>query len=377
MKISFTVLAFLFFFLPAASFAQSVFDTPAKQAILIDANTGTVLFEKEGAARMPTSSMSKVMTMYMVFEAIDRGHLSLNDEFTISEKAWKMGGSRMFIEVGKTVKVEDLIRGVVIQSGNDATVALAEGIAGSEEAFVELMNLRAKEIGLQDSNFRNASGWPDSDHYSTPRDLAILAHRIKEDFPKHFHYFAEKEFTYNKITQPNRDPLLGRLPGADGLKTGHTEAAGYGLIGTAERNGRRLIMVVNGLSSEKERADESVRIMEWGFNNFESKKIVSAGAEIEEVQVWLGESELVPMVAEKDFTAVLPKLGSNRAEISLRYASPLKAPLKKGESIGTLKISIPGQSPAEINLVAGKDIPMKGFFGRAKARLEYLVTGNI
>lgn len=226
--------------------------TIATQAIIVDASTGTILLDKGANDRMPTSSMSKTMTIYMVFDALKEGRLKLDDEFLVSEKAWRMEGSEMFIKVGDKVKIEDLIRGVVVQSGNDAAVALAEGLAGSEEAFAEAMNARAKDLGMTGSHFVNASGWPHPDHYSTPRDLALLAYRIIHDFPEYYHYFSEKEFTYNNIRQQNRDPLLGKLPGADGLKTGHTEVAGYGLIGSAKRGDRRLILVVNGLKSQQD-----------------------------------------------------------------------------------------------------------------------------
>lgn len=374
----FKALLFAIILLLSAGHAQAQeFETLAKQAIVIDVSTGAVLLDKNAGDRMPTASMSKVMTMYMVFEALKQGRVSLTDEFTISEKAWRMEGSKMFIRVDTQVKVEDLVRGVIIQSGNDAAVALAEGIGGSEEAFVDAMNQRAKEIGLTGSHFMNATGWPDPDHYSTPRDLAILAHRIMIDFPEYYHYFAEKEFVYNKIKQPNRDPLLGRVSGADGLKTGHTEEAGYGLIGSAMRNGRRLIMVLNGMSSEKERADEGARVLEWGFRDFESLKIVSAGQFIDEAPVWLGEQELVPLIAENDVTVVIPRNKRNQIGFSASYLSPLSSPIKKGEQLGKLKITVPGQQPVEVNLQAGADVERKGMFGRARARLEYLLSGNI
>lgn len=350
-------------------------ETLAKQAILVDADTGTILFDKAGGDRMPTSSMSKVMTMYMVFEDLKRGHISLTDELTISERAWRMEGSKMFIKVGDKVKVEDLVRGVIVQSGNDATVALAEGVAGSEQAFVDAMNVRAKEIGLTDSNFMNASGWPDPEHYSTSRDLAILAYRLIKDFPDYYHYYAEKEYTYNKIKQQNRNPLLSRLSGADGVKTGHTEVAGYGLIGSAVRDGRRLIMVVNGLPDEKARADESVRLMEWGFRNFESKKIIAAGEAVESARVWLGESVDVPMAAAQDVSVLLPKARRSELKLTVQYKEPLKAPLKKGDKIGVLKVEVPDQPMFEVDLLAGSDVARKGVFGRAADRMGYLLTG--
>lgn len=361
----------------APSARAETIETLATQAILVDAETGTVLFDKGASDRMPTSSMSKVMTMYMVFDDLKRGHISLEDKLTVSEKAWRMQGSKMFIHVGDQVKVEDLIRGVIVQSGNDASVALAEGVAGTEQAFADAMNIRAKEIGMTASHFTNATGWPDPDHYSTPRDLAIMAYRLIKDFPEYYHYYSEKEFTYNKIKQQNRNPLLTKLSGADGVKTGHTEAAGYGLIGSAVRDGRRLIMVVNGLPDEKARADESVRLLEWGFRNFERRKIIAAGDVVDSAEVWLGEKPLVPLTAASDVNVILPKPRRNELKLSLNYLGPLKAPLKKGEPVAKLRIEVPGQAPSEIDLLAGEDVGRKGPFGRAQDRLHYLLTGKI
>lgn len=362
---------------PQGAVAQDVSgDTIAAQAILVDAATGTVLLDKNANARMPTSSMSKTMTIYMVFDALKRGTLKLGDTVTISEKAWRMGGSKMFIEVGKDVKVEDLIRGVVIQSGNDASVALAEALGGSEDAFAAAMTRHAHDMGMVDSNFVNASGWPAENHYSTARDLALLAYRLIYNFPEYYHYFAEREFTYNKIRQANRDPLLGRVPGADGLKTGHTEVAGYGLIGSALRDGRRLILVVNGLKSETERRDESVRLLEWGFRNFENRTLVSKGEPIDRADVWLGTRPDVALAASEDINVVLPVGGRADIVMRMRYDGPVHAPVTKGDPVAKLFIEIPGQKPIETSLVAAEDVPRDGWFGRARTRLMYLVTGK-
>ncbi|HYH18896.1 MAG TPA: D-alanyl-D-alanine carboxypeptidase family protein, partial [Azospirillum sp.] len=239
-------------------------ETIAKQAILLDMTSSTVLFEKNADQRMPPSSMSKVMTMYMVFEALKSGRLSLEHTLPVSERAWRMQGSKMFVELHNMIKIDDLIKGVIVQSGNDACIVLAEGLAGSEPAFAEQMNKKAKEIGLTATNLTNATGWPDPNHYVTARDLAILAERLIKDFPEYYHYYSIRDFQYHGIKQGNRNPLLYRGIGADGLKTGHTDAAGYGLTGSAEREGRRLILVVNGLPSMQARADESARLIEWG-----------------------------------------------------------------------------------------------------------------
>ncbi len=362
---------------PAAEPSRDQIDTLAKQAIIVDADTGAVLLEKNSNEHMPTSSMSKVMTMYMVFEALKQGRLHLNDELLVSEKAWREGmddGSRMFIQVGTKVKVEDLIRGVIVQSGNDASIALAEGIAGTEGAFVDAMNARAKDLGMKDSHFMNADGMPVDDHYSTCRDLALLAYRIMKDFPEYYHYFGEKDFTYNKIHQMNRDPLIGHVNGADGLKTGHTQIAGYGLMGSAKRDGRRIILVMNGLPSEKARQEEGIKLMEWAFRNFENKKIISKGETVASADVWLGQDPQVPLVAADDLTVVLPHGKRNELGLKVQYDAPLKAPIAKGDKVATLKINVPDQKEIDVPLVAGQDDPRKGLFGRVKDRFAYLLT---
>jgi D-alanyl-D-alanine carboxypeptidase (penicillin-binding protein 5/6) len=369
------VLAVIMLGLVSPARAESI-DTPAKQGILIDAGTGTVLFSKSADERMPTSSMSKTMTIYMIFDALKQGRIHLDDEFQVSEKAWRMQGSKMFIKVGDKVKVEDLIRGVLIQSGNDAAVALAEGLSGSEDAFAEAMNVRMKDLGMHDSRFMNASGWPVDGHYSTPRDLATLALRIMKDFPEYYHYFSEKEFTYNHIRQQNRDPLLGRVPGADGLKTGHTDIAGFGLIGSAKRGDRRLVLVLNGLASQEQREQEGMRLIEWGFRNFENKTIVKKGETLATARVWLGTAPEVALVAPRDVTVVLPVARRSDTKITITYEGPLKAPVQKDAAVAKLKIEIPDQQPLLADLVAGADDARAGAFARAKSRLSYLLTGN-
>lgn len=365
-----------------AARAESI-DTAATHAFMIEADTGAVLLDKGADARMPTSSMSKTMTMYMTFDALKQGRLKLEDALPVSERAWRMEGSKMFIHVGDSVKVEDLIRGVIIQSGNDAAVALAEGISGSETAFAEAMNAKMREIGMPNSHFMNASGWPDPDHYSTPRDLATLARRIIADFPEHYHYFSEKEFTYGvslngkKITQQNRDPLLGRVAGADGLKTGHTDIAGYGLIGSAKRGDTRLILVVNGLESEKARQEEGVRLMEWGFRNFQKKKLVQAGQSVGTAEVFLGLAPQVSLVAAADAAFVLPVAQQSGVKMTVEYMGPLKAPIAKDAPVGKLRVEVPGQATAYVDLLAGEAVERQGFIARAKSRLAYLVSGRI
>ncbi|MCE9507172.1 MAG: D-alanyl-D-alanine carboxypeptidase [Alphaproteobacteria bacterium] len=370
-----SVVAFLLASGAAPAYAVSI-ETPATHAILVDVSTGTMLLGKSADEHMPTSSMSKTMTLYMVFDALKQGQLKLTDELPVSEKAWRMQGSKMFIRVGSKVKVEDLIRGVAIQSGNDATVALAEGLAGTEDAFVERMNTRAKELGMANSHFMDASGWPAPEHYSTPRDLALLAQHLITDFPEYYHYFSEKKFTYNKIHQQNRDPLLGKVEGADGIKTGHTDIAGYGLIGSALRNGRRLILVINGLKDEKARQEEGAKLLEWGFRNFENKQILKAGDEVEKARVWLGKEDEVPLVVEKDLTVVLPVGNRSDIKMTVSYAGPAEAPIKKGTPLAKLNITIPDQPPVSVALLAKDDVERKWLLGRIADRFHYLVSGT-
>ena len=280
-------------------------ETNAHYVYMVDFDTGRVLDDKNGEEHMPTSSMSKMMTMYLVFTELKAGHLHLTDKLPVSERAWRTGGggkesSDMFAKLGDNIKVEDLIRGVIVQSGNDATVVLAEGIAGSEDAFAERMNQRAAELGMNDSHFMNASGLPDPNHYSTARDLSILAHHIITDFPEYYHYFSEIDFTWNGIHQQNRNPLLYKGIGVDGLKTGHAEQAGYGLTASGVQNGHRLILVINGLPSMQARADEPTTVLEWGWHEFRLYDLVKAGTVVGDAPVWMGQAQTVPVAVSAD-----------------------------------------------------------------------------
>lgn len=359
--------------------AQSVVETSAKQAIIIDYDTGTVLMKKNADERMPTSSMSKVMTMYMVFEALKAGTIQMDDTFLVSEKAWRKGGSKMFVEVNKRVAVEDLIRGVIIQSGNDATIVLAEGLSGSEDAFAHAMTAKAKELGMENSNFTNASGWPDPMHYSTARDLATLGKRIIKDFPEYYSIYSEKEFTYNKITQKNRNPLLFRNMGADGIKTGHTEAGGYGLIGSGvSPEGRRVVLVVNGLASEAERAQESARLLEWALQGFANKTAFTAGQNVTEASVAYGKRDNVPLQVKEDVILTLPKVSATELKVEAVYNGPLIAPIAKGDQVGTLHVSVPGREQVrEIPLLAAQDVKAKGFFAKTIAKAKQYFAGAV
>ncbi len=350
-------------------------ETIAKQAVLIDLTTDTVLFEKNAEQRMPPSSMSKIMTIYMVFEALKQGELSLDRVFKVSERAWRMQGSKMFVELDKDIKVDDLIKGVIVQSGNDACIVLAEGLAGSEPAFAEKMNKRAREIGLTSTNLTNATGWPDPNHYMTAHDLAVLAQRLIEDFPEYYHYYSIRDFTYHGIKQGNRNPLLYRGIGADGLKTGHTDAAGYGLTASAEREGRRLILVVNGLPSMQARADESARLIEWGFREFNAYSLFKAGDAIDEVPVWLGAQDTVPVTVPKDLKVTMARADRPNMKVTLVANQPVAAPIKKGDQVGKLVIVAPGAPAKEVPVVAAADVEKLGFVGRALAAAKYLVLG--
>lgn len=351
-------------------------DTPARQAILIDVATGTVLFSKNADERMPPASMSKLMTAYMVFERLADGRLSLDDEFPVSERAWRKGGSKMFVEVGKRVRVEDLLRGIIVQSGNDACIVVAEGLSGSEQAFAEEMTKKADEIGLTDSNFRNASGWPDPDHYMSARDLARLATRLVQDFPQFYPIYSEKEFTFAGIKQGNRNPLLYKNMGADGLKTGHTEESGYGLTASAVRDGRRLVLVVNGLESVTQRARESERLLQWGFREFKNYPLFKAGETVAEADVWLGKTGSVPLLLETPLTLTLSRKDRQEMNVTVNYDGPIPAPIAKGAQVATLRIAAPGlEAPVERPLIAGADIDQLGFVGRIGAALQHLLLG--
>lgn len=355
--------------------AESV-ETLARQAILIDMNTGTVLLEKNADQLMPPSSMSKIMTVYMVFERLKDGRLSLDDTFPVSERAWRKQGSKMWVGVNTRVRVEDLLRGIIVQSGNDATIVVAEGIAGTEDAFATQLNEKAAALGMGNSNFKNASGWPDPEHRTTARDLSILAQAIIGNFPEYYHYYSEKTFTYNGIKQGNRNPTLYLNIGADGLKTGHTEAAGYGLTASAVRNGRRLMLVVNGLPSTKARRVESERLLNWGFREFNNYALFKAGETVVEANAWMGEQGTVPLVIEQDVTLTIKRKSRRGLKVSAVYDGPVAAPIKKGDKLGNLKIVIPDSDNLEIPLLAGKDVGQLGTFSRLGAALRFVLWGE-
>jgi serine-type D-Ala-D-Ala carboxypeptidase (penicillin-binding protein 5/6) len=351
-------------------------DTIAEQAVLIDVNTKTVLFDKAADVRMPTSSMSKMMTVYLVFDALKQGKLKLDTLVTISEHAWKMEGSRMFAQVGTQVKVEDLIRGVIIQSGNDASAALAEAVAGTEPIFANRMNELAAKLGMTNSHFVNATGLPDPQHYSTPHDLARLGMALHQDFPEYYHYFGETEFTYNKIKQGNRNPLLYRNMGVDGIKTGHAEAAGFGLTAMAERKGRRLILVVNGLKNMQERADEPARLLEYGYHEFNAYTVATAGQKMATAPVWLGQAATVELTVAAAAQVTLPVSLRDKMKVALSFNAPVTAPVVQGQVLGKLLVTAPNMPTLELPLQAATAVPKQGFFAVLLAKLGYLLTGK-
>jgi D-alanyl-D-alanine carboxypeptidase (penicillin-binding protein 5/6) len=352
-------------------------DTKAEQAYIVDFETGQPLLSKNADTRMPTSSMSKVMTSYMVFDALKNEELSMDDEFYVSEEAWKKGGSKMFVPVGEKVSIEDLLRGVIVQSGNDATIVLAEGISGTEEAFARKMTAKAQELGMSNSNFMNASGWPDDNHYSTAKDLATLASATIRNFPDYYPMFAETEFTYNDIRQENRNPLLGRGLGADGIKTGHTEDAGYGLIASAQQDGRRVIMVLNGMDSAKERVEESIRLIRWALLNFVNVDIASKGKMVTEAPVVFGKQESVPLTVAEDIKLTLPDTARTTYEVTAVFDAPLRAPIEAGQEVGTLNITIPNLPPMSVPLQAAQSVEEDSFFGQFKTKLKYILLGDV
>jgi len=350
-------------------------DTAARWAYIEDFDTGASLLEKSADDEMPPSSMTKLMTMYIVYDRLRQGRLKLDDELPISEKAWRTQGSKMFVQVGTSVKVEDLIRGVIVQSGNDAAVVLAEAIAGSEDQFAELMNKTGQQLGLTHSVFKNCTGWPDAEQHMSARDIAMLAGRIIGDFPDYYHYDAEKSFRYNGIEQGNRNPMVQKGT-ADGLKTGHTEAGGYGLVASSKRNGRRVILVLNGMTSMHQRAEEAERLMDWAFFNYEDVTLYAAGDVIDRVPVWLGTERSVPLVAGRDLTVTMPRNWRQKASVKISYDTPLQAPIAKGDTLGKLEVTGQGVPNFSVPLLAVDDVPKLGLPGRAMAVLSKYVTGT-
>lgn len=377
--------AFAMILLGAVSAHAEPIETSARQAILMDYKTGTILLEKNADELMAPSSMSKLMTAYMVFEKLKEGSWKLSDQLPVSETVWKKhvksGGSLMFLPVNSTASVDDLIHGVIIQSGNDACSVLAEAYAGNEESFAEAATDRARKMGMTNTTLRNASGLPDAEHLTTVRDLSILARRLISDFPEYFPIYSQREFVFNGIKQGNRNPLLYSVSGADGLKTGHTEAGGYGLVGTVKRGDRRIIMVINGIRAEtgfkgmKARAEESGRLIEWAFREFENYALFKAGDVVTDADVWLGDAATVPLVAGDKLEATMPRKSRRDMKVTAVYSDPIAAPIKKGQPVGKLVITAPGVNTVEMPLLAGADVQKLGFMGRMSAALKHILWG--
>jgi D-alanyl-D-alanine carboxypeptidase (penicillin-binding protein 5/6) len=355
----------------------AAFETIARTAILIDYDTGETLYNKDADKRIPPASMTKLVLADVIFSKLVSGEITMDTKFKVSEKAWKMGGSKMFVELGTEVRVEDLLRGIIIQSGNDACIVMAEGIAGSEEGMVALMNARARELGMKDSLFQNVTGWPAENHYMSARDLATIARHIIQTYPDYFHFYSEKEFTWSggngikpgegdqaTISQGNRNPLLYATPPGDGMKTGHTEEAGYCLTGTEKRGDQRMIMVVTGLASEKERASESVRFMEAAFKEFRRYDVFKPGDVVGEAEVWNGEVEKVGMTVAEPLRLYFTPESRQGLKVSYSYTAPLAAPLAAGQEVGTMTIEAPGHETRRVPLVAAAAVEETGIVGR-------------
>lgn len=363
--------------------AAPPFDTAAPVAYMLDLSSGAELYAKDADRQMPPASMAKMMTVYVAFDMIKKGDLKEDQLFNVRPETWQKwhgpaAGSTMFLSPNEQVSVENLLNGIVVLSGNDASVVLAEGIAGTEEAFAQRMNQAAKRLGMTNSRFCNSNGWPDEGCTQvTARDLAKLAAATISDHPQLYKkYYSKPEFTWGKtlgsgnpITQANRDPLLGRVQGADGLKTGHTQEAGYGFAGSAEQDGRRLVMVVSGLTSFNQRIAESVRFMEWGFRAWQAKPLFKQGARVESADVQLGAENKVGLVAPRDLAVTLPGGAGSNIQVKVVYDGPVKAPIKKGQHIANLVVSTPDTPPQTMPLVAESDVGEAGFFGRVWAAI--------
>lgn len=355
----------------SVAIAHADYNSEATNAFLMDASTGYIMFEKEADTPMPPASMSKLMTAYIIFENLKAGKITLEDEFIVSENAWKKGGAKsggstMFLSPNEKVKVKDLLRGIIVQSGNDACIVAAENLAGTEEAFAALMTEKAQELGLQNSTFKNATGLPDPEHKMSAKDLAKLAQLLIKNFPEYYSIYSEKSFTYNGIKQGNRNPLLYTITGADGLKTGHTEESGYGLTGSVKTpEGRRLIMVINGLKSMHDRQNEAKNLMNWGLVGFENVVLIKKGQAIDKIPTWLGEQESVEAVAADSYTVTKPRGSKNTNDIKIVYDSPVSAPIQKGQKIGSLVIHSQAKEET-IDLIAAESVKKVGYFGKMK-----------
>ncbi len=353
--------------------------TVARWACMIDAQTGTVLLAKDAEKPMAPSSMAKMMTVYLVFEDLAAGKLKMDTQFRVSERAYAITrgvhSSTMFLELNASASIQDLLQGIIVVSGNDASIVVAEGMAGSEEKFAERMNAKAHELGLTGSVFKNSSGWPAEGQMVTARDLAVLAMRTINDFPKFYHFYAQREFAYNGKTQPNRNLELKSVPGVDGLKTGHTEEGGFGQTTSAMRDGRRLILVLNGMSSMNERAQETARLIEWGFRESSNTTVLKPGDTVVEAPVWLGTQDTVPLVIPYPVSVTNMVGQSALPRIVARFDGPLAAPVAKGKQVGTAAVTMPDGRLIEYPLLTGAAVERKGMMGRVSTLIRHYLLG--
>jgi len=369
------LLAFLFSSILFTSKLYAI-DTKAEQAIVMDFDTNEILFEKNSNIKTPPASMTKIMTVYAAFDRLKNTDLSIENECVVSAKAYKMGGSRTFLEIDDKVSIDELLKGIIIQSGNDASVALAECLAGTEDDFAKLMNVYAKRIGMINTNFLNSSGWPEDNHYSTVYDLAILSNALIREFPDLYLYFSDKEFTYNDIKQPNRNKLLSSVQGADGLKTGFTRASGWGIAATAKRDDRRITAVINGTNSSRSRLNEASNLINWAFSQTSQKLLVDENQVIVQVDVWLGNKPRVNLVSSKKIVSTLSFDQIQLIKSSLEYKRPIEAPIKKGEVYGKLLIDIDGKPNIEVELIAQESVGTVNPISKVFAAMKYLIFGT-
>ena len=351
-------------------------DTKAEQAIVMDFDTNEILFEKNSNIKTPPASMTKIMTVYAAFDRLKNTDLSIENECIVSAKAYKMGGSRTFLEIDDKVSIDELLKGIIIQSGNDASIALAECLAGTEDDFAKLMNVYAKRLGMLNTNFLNSSGWPEDKHYSTVYDLALLSNALIREFPDLYLYFSDKEFTYNDIKQPNRNKLLSSVQGADGLKTGFTRASGWGIAATAKRDNRRITTVINGTNSSRSRLNEASNLINWAFSQTSQKLLVDENQVIVEVDVWLGNKPRVNLVSSKKIVSTLSFDQIQLIKSSLEYKRPIEAPIKIGEVYGKLIIDIEGKPNIEVELIAQESVGSVNPISKVFAAMKYLIFGT-
>lgn len=358
-----------------AALPAQAFDTRAQAAWVYDMTTDTVLLEKNAHEKLPPASMSKLMTINMLFEALRDERVSLDEQFAVSSRAKAMGGSTMFLNETDRPTVEELIKGIVVLSGNDACVVVAEGLAGSEEDFARKMNERAKSLGLNDSTFANSSGWPHPNQRMSMHDLGRIAERLIDEFPEYYGYFALTEYAHDGRAPDNRfnrNPLLHLGIGADGLKTGHTQEAGYGLVGSAVQDGRRIVFAITGLTSERERTEEAERVVNWAFREFVQKTVAEKGTRIAEADVWLGEATRVGLVVGEDLSLLLPSLAQERLKANVVYSGPIEAPIAEGQKLAEMQIEIPGIPVLTVPLVAEQAVPKGGFTSRLRTAFGIL-----